>query len=149
MISKVRKPNVYVTPDLVEGETCAVHIIKPGQTFITLQFDEGGFEVPYKPILTADNISEVKPKIRKQINKLEDRIVNLGEVYTCYNYLLTIRDGEIFLLSLQLGKITLGFEVTKEIAEKINIPTYNKIYHGPFCHTVVSSFIEDIFIQKQ
>lgn len=147
----VRKPNVYITPDLIEGEKCAIHIIAEKQTFLTLKFEEGDPEVPFKPFLSADNALdlEVKPKVKKIISQLEDRIVDCGVVYTCYNYLLTVRDNEVFLLSTSLGGISLGFDITKGIAEKIKIPTYNSVFQGLHTNHTSSVFVEDIFIQKQ
>ncbi len=147
----IKKPNMYVTPDLGEGDNCAIHIIIKKQTFLTLKFEEGDAEMPYKPYLSADKALdlEVKPKIKKQISQLEDRIVEEGGVYTCYNYLLTVRDNEIFLLSVSLSGVSLGFEITKQIAAKVKIPTYNNIFQGPFTNHCSSVFIEDIFVQKQ
>lgn len=151
MSAIIKKPNVYITPDLLEGENCSVHIITLDQTFIALKFEEGDLEIPFKPFIKIDDTFnlEVRPKIKKQISKLEDRIVNLGSIFTCYNYLLTVKDNEVFLLSISLSGISLGFNITQEIATKVKIPTYNPIFRGPFTDNVINVFVEDAFFQKQ
>lgn len=150
MASIIKTPNIYITPDLVEGEPCAIHLLNKKQPFLTLKFEEGNFEIPFKPILSVDNsVDLIKTKLNKQISRIEDEIVGLGEVYTCYNYLLTVRDNEIYLLSLSLGGMSLGFEITCEVAETIKVKTYKAIFKGPYTNFLPSAFIEDIFIQKQ
>jgi len=147
----VSKPNVYITPDLIEGEQCAIHIVGEKQTFLTLKFEEGSPDVPYKPFLSADKQLDIsaKPKLKKQIATYEDRIVDLGGVYTCYSYLLTVRDNMVFLLSVTIGGLSLGFEITKQIANKIDIPVYNSIWNGMYTSHISNAFVEDIFIQKK
>jgi hypothetical protein len=147
----IKKPNVYITPDLPEGELCAIHIIAPKQAFLDLKFVEGDPDVPFKPILSADKALdlEMKPKIKKQISLLEDRIIDLGAAYTCYSYLLTVRDNEVYLLSASLKGLTMGFAITKEIAEMADINIFPIVWSGPFTNHIISAFIEDIFVQKQ
>ncbi len=147
----IKKPNVYITPDLPEGELCTVHIIGPKQSFLDLKFIEGDPDVPFKPILSADKALDldIKPKIKKQISLLEDRIIHLGAAYTSYSYLLTVKDNEVYLLSTSLKGLTMGFEITKEIAEATDIKMFPLVWSGPFTNHIISAFIEDIFVQKQ
>jgi hypothetical protein len=147
----IKKPNVYITPDLPEGDQAVIHIISPKQTFLNLKFEEGDLDIPFKPFLSADNALdlEIKPKIKKAISKLEDRIVHLGAVYTCYHYLLTVKDNEVYLLSVSLTGLSLGYGITKEIAEKVDIKLYAPVYQGPFTQHVISVFTEDVFVQKR
>lgn len=146
----ITKPSVYITPDLLEGEAAVVYIIENKQTFLSLKFAEGTVDMPFKPFLSKDNTLDLdkKPHLKKQIKLLEDRIVDLGVVYTCYHYFLTVKDNEIFLLSISLSKMSLGYEITKEVALKIGIQVFNPIWKGQYTQHVVNAFVEDIFIQR-
>lgn len=148
--SIITNPNIYVTPDLLEGESAAIYIIANKQTFLSLKFTEGDGEIPFKPFLSKDNTLDLdkKPALKAQIKLLEDRIVNLGVVYTCYHYFLTVRGNNIYLLSTSLSKMSLGYEITKEIAAKVEIEVYKPIWTGTYTPHVVSAFVEDVFIQK-
>jgi hypothetical protein len=149
--SIIKTPVVYITPDLKEGEDISIHVINSKQTFLNLKFEEGDFDVLYKPILSTDNVIDLEknPGLKKHIAIIEDKIVALGNLYTAYNYLLSLKNGEFYLLSVSLQGLALGFDITKEVADKIDLLVDKPIWDGVFTRRAVSAFIEDIFVQRK
>ena len=149
--SVIKVPQVYITPDLKEGESVAVHTIYPKQTFLNLKFEEGGtLNSTYQSVLSVDDfkILDNEPELKKRISEIEGRVISLGNLYTAYSYLLVIKNKDIRLLSTTLKGLALGYEITKEISEKIEIPVDTPSWIGMFTRANIYAFVEDIFIQK-
>jgi hypothetical protein len=146
----IQEPHIYITPDLEEGQLAVVHIVYNKQRFLNLIFKEEKKDMIIPYVNTDKELNlETNLPLKEEIRKIEDRIVALGELFTCYNYLLTVKNGEIYLLSVSLTELSLGFDITKSIAEKINIKTLQPSWTGIYTTYTPAAFIEDIFIQKK
>jgi hypothetical protein len=150
----IKTPARYITPDLIHGEEAVIHIISPKQHFLNLKFEEDNKSVNgvcYKPILSIDNIGKasIKEGLREEVAKIEDRIIDLGSLYTIYNYLFTLKNDEIYLVSTTLQGTSLGYDITREIAEEIGVPHIKPVWTGTLCQHVINAFIEPVFIQKK
>lgn len=147
----INKPQRYVTTDLVEGEVVVVHLLNPKQRFINLRFEIGIKEIPYKPIVTADNALEIEinDKFKDQLGEIEAKIILLENLYTAYNYLFTTKGNELLLLSISLHGIPMNYEIVKKVAKSLHINTPESIWEGHYTSLAISAFVEDIFIQRK
>lgn len=147
----INKPQRYVTTDLLEGEIVVVHRLNPKQRFINLKFEPGIKEIPYKPVVTADNALEIEvnDKFKEQLGEIQAKIILLENLFTAYNYLFTTKGNELLLLSISLHGIPMNYEIVKKVAKNIQINTPEIIWEGHYTPLHISAFVEDIFIQRK
>lgn len=147
----INSPQRYVTTDLLEGEIVVVHLLDVKQKFINLKFEAGIKEIPFRPIITANNALEVEvnEKFKEQLHEVEAKIILLENLYTAYNYLFTTKGNELLLLSLSLHGIPMNFDIVKEVAKKLNIKTPGIVWQGHYTTLTISAFVEDVFIQRK
>lgn len=152
LATTIKNPIRYKTPDLSEGEKAVVYILQPKQCFVNLKFQESD-GIQYKPnLIIGDSDSscfQKNSKTRKKLEEIEKRIVSLGSVYTCYSYLFTVKGNEVYLISMALETVTLGFDMVSVISKEIGVSALKPSWIGTYTQAAVTAFFEDIFIQRK
>ncbi len=147
----VKEPQRFITADLQEGEQAVIYCLNPKQRFVNMKFQYDEKHNYYKPIISADNAVEVElnEKYKEQLVELQAKIIILENLHTTYNYLFTIINHEFYLVSVSLHNMSLGYDITLEIADQLNIKTLTPVWKGTYTSFVVNAFTEDIFIQRK
>ena len=147
----IRTPQRFITADLQEGEQAVIYCLNPKQRFINLKFQYDEKFNYYKPIISADNAVEVElnEKYKEQLIELQAKIIMLENLHTTYNYLFTIINSEFYLISVSLHNMSLGYDITMEIATQLGVKTLTPTWQGIYTNLIVNAFTEDIFIQRK
>lgn len=149
--SLIHTPEVYKMPNVDKGDEVVVHILKPGQQFIQLTFEEKiDEENVYKPKAVINyevRDLENKPQLKERIEEIKKKVVLLGGVYSSYNYLFAVCDCQPHLLSAGLSETAFGYSVVKTIGKKIDAPLLKPSWRGVYEYPTLAAFYEDIFIQ--
>lgn len=144
-------PQVFTTPGVKEGVQVAVHAVRENQEFVQLSFKEKFGPTQMYDLEAIVNYDINKFKQNKIIvaffEGVEKTILNLGGIYSSYNYLFTIIKGKPYLLSVSVSNVTLGFSTVKEIAVKLGVNVLNPTWTGLYTFTTWAVFYENIFIQ--
>ena len=145
----INQPLRYKTPDLKEGESAVIHILQSKRSFVNLKFKDSD-QTKDVPNLTIGDYSALSDKeVKAKIKILQNRILKLGSIYTCYSYLFVIVNKEPYLISMAMDSITLGFEMVCKIAQELQVPTPKPLWSGTFTQHAINAFYEDIFVQKK
>ena len=147
----IKTPQRFITADLQEGEQAVIYCLTPKQKFINLKFQYDEKFNYYKPIISTDSAIEVElnEKYKEQLIELQAKIILLENLHTTYNYLFTIINDEFYLISVSLHNMSLGYDITLEIAAQLSVKTLTPTWQGIYTTFVVNAFTEDIFIQRK
>lgn len=147
----LRAPKVYKTHGIKEGDKVAVHILKENQKFLQLSFKEQTGTSSFDSEATLDSeLNDYKDDkdISILLDQIEEKILSMGNLYSSYNYLFTVSNKKIFLMSVTISNLALGFEAVKDIANKIEVEFVKPSWTGTYTTTTCAAFYEDIFIQS-
>jgi len=148
----LRSPKIYKTPSVRDGEEVVVHILQENQQFVRLSFKEQNttpeaFDSEAMLSYDLDQFSSDKD-ITAMFDKIEQSVLDLGNIYTSYSYLFTLINKKMFLVSVSIGNLSLGFGAVKDIAEKVGVETIKANWRGIYTAVTWAAFYEDIFIQN-
>lgn len=147
----LRAPKIFKTLGVKEGDPVVVHILQDNQKFLHLSFKEKNDDSALfdkETLISYDLDKHEKDKeINQEFERIEQTILDLGGVYSSYNYLFTLVDNKLFLLSISVSNLALGFDAVKIIAEKIDVKTLKPSWKGTYTTLTWAAFVEDIFIQ--
>lgn len=145
----LRTPKIYKTQNVREGEEVVVHILQENQQFVKLSFkDQTNMpETPDSEAMLSFDIDKQDPEMTAMFDKIEQTILDLGNIYSSYNYLFTLVNGKLLLVSVSISNLSLGFEAVKEIGAKLELEVFKPSWKGIYTTITWAAFYEDIFIQ--
>lgn len=147
----IKTPQRFITADLQEGEQAVIYCLNPKQKFINLKFQYDENNKYYKPIISTDNSTEIELNqvYSERLAELQAKIIILENLHTTYSYLFTIINNEFYLVSVSLHNMSLGYDITMEIAKQLEVKTLKPTWQGTFTNLIINAFTEDVFIQRK
>lgn len=148
----IKSPTRYISINLQEGDPAVVYTLNDAEPFFNLHF-EAAEDQKINSIITADeNIQKLISSlsvISEKIGVIEDLIINKGSVYVHYNYLFTIRNGEVYLISITIEGSSLSHTLTSAIGKELGLTMLKPSWRGIYSLHTMNAFIESVFVQKQ
>jgi hypothetical protein len=148
-MSIIKQPQRYLALDLKEGSNAVVHFLPMKKKLIGIQLELDPKLNILNPKISLENIGVTeRKKVELFVEKIIDKVITKGNIYTLYSYLFLYKRGKFYLLSVSYNNYSLAYSTVVEIAKELGLNYLLPQWKGIYTKQKLFSFIEDIFVQK-